>query len=290
MSLNNFIPTVWSARLLTNLNNDLVFAQPSVINRDYEGEIRSAGDTVKINSIGRVTVGDYSKNNAIGNPAVLNDSQTTLQITQSKFFNFMVDDVDRVQGNPSVMDAAMQEAAFAMNNTIDQYIAAMHTQAAAANLYGTDGTPKVVGLGGTDLNAYNALVDVKTLLDEANVPNVGRWIIVPPWYEGLLLKDERFVKFGTPPQDARLLNGMIGRAAGFNVMTSNNINHTSGTKYKLMAGTNMAITMAIQFTEITAFRPEQFFSDAVKGLALYGAKVIRPDALVTFTASKGTLS
>lgn len=289
MSLNNFIPTVWSARLLQNLNKELVFAQAGIVNRDYEGEIRAMGDTVKINSIGRVTVGDYSKNTAIGNPAVLNDAQTTLQITQSKFFNFMVDDVDRVQGNASVMDAAMGEAAYAINNIVDQYIAGMHVDAATPNLYGDSTTPKVVGRGGSDVNAYDSMVDVKVLLDEANIPTAGRWIIVPPWFEGLLLKDDRFVKYGTLPQNERLLNGMIGRAAGLNVMTSNNIVNTAGTKYKIMAGHPMAITMALQFAEIVAFRPEQFFSDAVKGLTLYGAKVIRPDALVTYTASKGTL-
>lgn len=289
MSLNNFIPTIWSARLMANINKQLVFAQSGVVNRDYEGEITGMGDTVKINSIGRVSVGDYTKGNAIGNPSALQDGQTFLQITQSKFFNFMVDDVDKVQGNPGVMNDAMQEAAYAMNNTVDQYIAGMHTGASASNLYGDDTTPKTVGTAGGDVNAYSALVDCKVILDEANIPDVGRWIIVPPWFEGLLLKDQRFVQYGTPPQDARLLNGRIGRAAGFDIMTSNNINNTAGAKYKIMFGVPMAITLAMQFSEVTAFRPEQFFADAVKGLSLYGAKVIRPDALGVFTASKGTL-
>lgn len=290
MALNNFIPTLWGARLLENLNKALRFAQDGVVNRDYEGLISALGDTVKINGIGRVTVGDYTKNSDIGNPETLTDGQTTLQITQAKYFNFQVDDVDRAQQSPKVMDAAMRESAYALNNTIDQFIAGLYTDAASNNLIGSDGTPKTVGLDSGNAVAYNLIVDAKTALDVANVPDDGqRWIIVPPWIEGLLLKDERFVKFGTPPQDARLLNGQIRQVSGFNVMTSNNINHTSDTKHKLMFGHPMAISFAVQVNNVEAYRPEKRFADAVKGLTLYGGKVVRPDALGVITASKGTL-
>jgi N4-gp56 family major capsid protein len=289
MSLDNFIPTVWSARLLANLNKVLVFAQPGVVNRDYEGEITALGDSVKINSIGRVSIGNYTKNTNITAPETLSDAQTVLTITQSKYFNFQIDDVDKAQQKPKLMDDAMGEAAYALNNTIDGYIAGMYTDAASANLIGDDTTPKTVGLGTGDSGAYNLIVNAKTKLDEANVPQAGRWLIIPPWIEALLLQDERFVKFGTPPQDERLLNGQIRRVSGFNILTSNNISNTSGAKYKLMFGHPMAISHAMQINQTEAYRPEARFADAVKGLALYGAKVVRPDALGVITASKGTL-
>jgi N4-gp56 family major capsid protein len=290
MALNNFIPTLWGARLLENLNKALRFAQAGVVNRDYEGTIQALGDSVKINSIGRVTVGDYAKNTNIGDPETLSDGQTTLTITQSKYFNFQIDDVDRAQQAPKVMDAAMRESAYAINNTIDQFVAGFYTDAATTNLIGTDASPKTVGLGGSDAQAYNLIVDAKTALDVANVPDDGqRWIIVPPWIEGLLLKDERFVKFGTPAQDERLLNGQIRQVSGFNVMTSNNVNNTADTKHKLMFGHPMAISFALQINNVEAYRPEKRFADAVKGLTLYGGKVVRPDALGVITASKGTL-
>lgn len=290
MSLNSFIPTVWGARLLTNLDKVLRYAQPGIVNRDYEGQIIAYGDTVKINSIGRVTVGDYTKNTDIASPETLTDGQTTLVINQSKFFNFQVDDVDKAQQTPKVMDAAMREAAYALNNTIDQHVASLYTGAASANLIGDDTTPKVVGLGGSDAVAYNMIVDAKTKLDEANVPDDGqRWIILPAWCEGLLLKDDRFVKFGTPTQDTRLLNGQIRQVGGFSVLTSNNVSNTSGAKYKVMFGHPMAISLALQINQVEAYRPEKRFADAMKGLALYGAKVVRPDALGVITASKGTL-
>lgn len=290
MALNNFIASVWAARLLENLNKVLRFAQPGIVNRDYEGQITAYGDTVKINSIGRVTVGDYTKNTDIGSPETLTDGQTTLVINQSKYFNFQVDDVDKAQQFPKVMDGAMQEAAYALNNTIDQYIASLYTGAASANLIGDDTTPKTVGLGGSDAVAYNLIVDARAKLEEANVPDDGnRWIVFPSWFEALLLKDDRFVKFGTASQDNRLVNGRIGKVAGFNVLTSNNVSNTAGAKYKVMFGHPMAISLALQINSVEAFRPEKRFADAVKGLALYGAKVVRPDALGVLTASKGTL-
>ena len=108
MSLDNFIPQIWSARLLENLNKNHVFV--GLCNRDYEGEIKGMGDQVKINSIGRVTIGDYQKNTDIEAPEVLNDAQRILLINQGKYFNFQIDDVDKAQQNPKVMNAAMKEA------------------------------------------------------------------------------------------------------------------------------------------------------------------------------------
>src|SRR5688572_31340497 len=100
MSLENFIPEVWSARLLVNLYNTLVYGNPRLINTDYEGESRNMGDTVRINSIGAVTVGDYTKNTDMAAPQTLSDAQTTLTITQQKYFNFQVDDIDKFQQFP----------------------------------------------------------------------------------------------------------------------------------------------------------------------------------------------
>ena len=123
MALDSFIPEIWSARLLYNLNKTLVYGQESVINRDYEGEIKNYGDTVRITGIGRVTVGDYTKNANMDEAETLTDAQTTLTIDQAKYFNFQIDDIDKVQQYPKLMDAAMQESAYALANAADQFIA-----------------------------------------------------------------------------------------------------------------------------------------------------------------------
>ena len=286
MALTNFIPEIWSARLLQNLRKSLVYGQPGIINREYEGEIREAGDTVRINAIGPVTVDTYTRNSDLGTPEVLTDAQAVLTITEAKTFHFQVDDLDKVQQRPRVMDEAMREAADALADTLDQYIAAMYTEAATANLIGTTASPKTDVLSGGTTKSYDYLVDLSVLLDESNVPSAGRWVVVPPWYHGVLLKDSRFVSTGSGQAESRLANAVIGQAAGFTVIKSNNVPNTSAAKYRIIAGHNMAWTMAMQLAKIEAYRPEKRFADAVKGLQLYGAKVIRPQALAVLTANK----
>lgn len=284
MAINNFIPTIWSARLLQNLQKTLVYGQAAVINRDYEGEIRAYGDTVKINNIGRISVGDYTKNTNMPDPETLTDETRTLVIDQAKFFNFQVDDVDKIQQNPKLMDEAMREAAYALRNAADQFIASHYTD--AYHQIGNDATP----VEPTKNDAYEYLVDLSVKLDEADIPEQGRFVIVPPWYEGLMLKDDRFVKTGSLPAEDRLVNGVIGRAAGFLVLKSNNVPKVTGQgvveNYKIIAGHNIAWSFAEQVNQVEAYRPEKRFADAVKGLHLYGAKVVRGEALAVLSAKR----
>lgn len=282
MTLENFIPEIWSARLLQNLHKNLVYGQPGIINRDYQGEISSAGDTVRINSIGPVTVSDYVKNTDHAVPEVLTDAQLTLLIDQQKMFNFQIDDIDQVQQMPKVMDEAMREAGYALADTADQFIAGLYTEVNAANAIGTDGAPIVP----TATTAYEHLVDASVMLTENNVPKSGRWIVVPAWFEGMLLKDDRYVKVGSAASDAVLRNGMVGRAAGFDILVSNNVPNTTGTLYKLIAGVNNAWSFADQINKVEAFRPERRFGDAMKGLHVYGAKVVRDTSMVVLTMNK----
>ncbi len=284
MSLHNFIPTIWAGALLRNLNNVHIFAAEDVINRDYEGDITGKGDTVKINSIGRVTVSDYTKDTDIAAPEALDDASQVLTIDKAKYFNFAIDDIDKAQQLPKVMSAAMGEAAWGLSDAADLYIAGKYTDIASGNFIGSDGSPKTVNTTAGNL-AYDYLVDLGVILDTKNVPKEGRWAILPPWMIGLLLKDERFVSFGTGQNVDNLTNGMVGRAAGFNIKMSNNIPNIAAAKYKVMAGHKIAWSYAEQILETEAYRPERRFADALKGLHVYGAKVTRPDALACLVAS-----
>jgi hypothetical protein len=285
MSLNNFIPTVWSARLLAALDKSLVYGQRGVANRDYEGEIRQQGDSVKINSIGDVTVKNYTKNTEIDNPETLVDSGQMLNITESKYFNFSIDDVDRAQINVNVMDEAMRRAAYKLRDTADQFLAAKYVEVPTANCIGDDTSPKVPSANTAGTAAYEYLVDLGVKLDEANIPSEGRFCVVPPWFHGLLLKDERFVKAGTAKSDSVLQNGMVGEAAGMMILKSNNVPNTAGTKYKIIAGHPMALSYAEQIVKVKAYEVEKGFQDAVKGLHVYGAKLVRPYAWAVLTAN-----
>lgn len=281
MSVTNFIPTIWSARLLRHLDKKHVYA--NLLNRDYEGEIRNFGDTVKINQIGDVEIKDYTRNKDIDAPDDLSGDQLTLTIDQAKYFNFAVDDVDNAQTNPKLMDKAMQRAGYGMNDVTDQFAAnLLYIGVDSANVLGTDASPIVP----TADDAYDALVDLSTLLTEANVPMDGRWVVIPAWYHGLLLKDKRFVGNGTDYNKAILEGGEVGVAAGFRVSLSNNVPNTSGAKYKIIAGTNEAGSYAEQILKTEAYRPEKRFSDAVKGLHVYGAKVLQPKCLAVLTANR----
>jgi hypothetical protein len=284
MTINNFIPAIWAARLLENLNNAHVFAD--LCNRDYEGEIKAVGDTVKINSIGHVTIGDYTKNTNLGDPETLTDAQSTLLINLAKDFNFQVDDVDKAQGKPGVMNAAMDDAAWGLSDAIDKIIAAFHTLTPAANKIGADaGSAKFGTVLTVGSSMYDYLVDMGVLLDQNNTPKKGRWVVLPPWAHGVLQKDSRFVAATQSGTDI-LQNGVVGRAAGFDIRVSNNVTNDAQTvpTYRIMAGYPGTISYAEQLSEVIAYRPEKRFADAVKGLLLAGAKVVRPANLVTLYA------
>lgn len=284
MAVTNFIPTIWSARILQNLHKSLVYGQPGVINRDYEGEISDVGDSVRINAIGPISVGSYTKNSNISDPQELTGAQATLIIDQAKYFNFQVDDIDKAQTKPKLLDEAMREAGYALKDTLDQYIAGLWTDIATDNHIGTNAAPK--SDLNTAANAYAYLLQLGTKLDEANIPSDGRWVIIPPWFKEVLLLDTRFINPGTPQGEERMANAVVGRAAGFTLLQSNNVYNTSNDNYKIIAGHSMAWTLAEQIVKTEAYRMEKRFADAVKGLHVYGAKVVRPDALALLHADR----
>lgn len=270
-NFKNFIPTIWSARLLANLDKNLVALQ--FVNRDYEGEITAYGDTVKINQLGDITIKDYTGAD-IDDPEELDSTQQTLAIDQAKYFNFAVKDVDKVQANVNLLDGSMGRAAYAMADVVDQDIfGTMVTEATSKK--GSVSAPIEIDV----TNAYDQLVDLGVFLDEKNVPKVGRKIALPHWYLGMLAKDARFTK------DLNILaNGVVeGATVGrFQLLASNNLKTATGGVVHCPAGTDQATTFANQIVETEAYRPEKNFSDAVKGLNVWGRKVVQPDCLVDF--------
>lgn len=281
MSIKNFIPTLWSARLLAHLDKKHVYL--NLLNRDYEGEIKNYGDTVKINQIGEITVRDYEKGSDIEAPEELTGEQLMLVIDQAKYFNFAIEDVDNAQTNPKLMDAAMQRAAYAMSDVTDKFAAnLLAINVHADNKIGNDTTPITV----TKATAYDYLVDLAMKLDDANVSSAGRWVVVPNWFHGLLLKDDRFVGHGTEKNRDTLENGLVGYAAGFEVHKSNNVPNVANAKYKIIAGTEEAGSYAEQILSTEAYRPEKGFKDAVKGLHVYGGKVVQSKCIAVLTANK----
>ena len=277
MGLENFIPEVWSAKLFVRLRKLLVHA--SVINRDYEGEISAFGDTVRINEIGAIDVSTYTKNTDM-TVQTLDSAQKMLTIDQAKYFNFSIDDIDAFQAKPKLIDGAMSEAAYAIADTIDQHIAGLYTQA------GNSVTALTVSVGAVLLNLSN----MQLALDEANVPTTGRYLPIPPWYNQHLVRatSGAVAATGVPKvfDDGMIVSGYVGTLFGFNLLMSNNINN-NGTVWNMMGFTRAAITHAQQIAKMEAYRLESQFGDGVKGLYLYGSKVVRPNAMVSCAATKG---
>lgn len=278
MTVRNFVPQVWTATLITALRKKLVYAGPEIVNRQYEGEIREAGDTVRVTTIGRPSIGTYVPNVTTIVPEKLNTGQRTMVIDQSKYWAFEIDDVDARQAKGDLITPSMSEAAYALADHIDQYVASFYTSIPSAQIL-----PDVTNFGADEeaqgKKAYYTLVDLQVLMDENNIPTEGRYVVCPPWYRGLIQKNPNFTRASEYGSTRVLFNGEIGEVAGFRVLISNNNpKPTAGTNF-IQAGVAQAISFAEQLNKTEAYRPESSFSDAMKGLALYGGKLMRPDLI-----------
>lgn len=304
MTVDNFIPTLWSKAILMRLKKSLIYS--NCFNEDYEGDIKSVGDTVRILTVGPVTVSSYTKNTINLTPELIQTDGQSMTISQADYFYFGLDDLDKAQAMDGLFEKATNEAAYAMKNKIDQYLSATVLAGAlnsTTTLYSGGAVssvtnPMVVGINSGDTNAYELLTDLGTQLNLQNVPSEDRWIVVDPNFVGKLLKDQRFTSFATAGaletiregaraggegQDAALAS-VLKMLLGFDVYISNNV-PTSGsgatTVYTIMAGYRGAATMATQIPDgqPEAFRLQTGFADVCRGLHLYDGKVTRPAAL-----------
>lgn len=271
MSLESFKPTLWSNRFIVNTDKLMVFK--NVVDTSWTVQGAKA---VKINEIGDVTVSDYTSTGVTFQE--LDDAQKEMPIDQKKKFGFKIEDVDSAQMNVSVMDGAMRKAAYAVTDTVDKRIAAMYSEAGITNATN-------LGSSTTGLNLYaNMMPDLLTYmmryLKESNA--YGRpWCVAPPWFMQLIGYGR--ITAGTAQfDDPNAVNTYNAPVAfpfmGFDFYESNNVSN-DGTDYRIMFGTQDAIGFADQVAKIEALRPESYFADAVKGLYIYGSKVIRPDHL-----------
>ncbi len=270
MAINHFVPTVWSESLLQAL--DRTYVGVANCTREFEGDIREKGNTVRICGLGNVTIGDYTKNTNMSAPETLSDYNMELTIDQSKFFNFQIDDVDRAQASPKLMDAALKNAANALASAADSYVYSLIEE--ADNLVENDDV--------TPSNIIDSLIDARTiLLKEVGVDPSDIVIEVAPEIAGMILKAK--VLISTDNIEA-LEKGCIGSIGGCKIFVSSNLTfkhlENNARSFNCVARTRRAIAFAEQLSEIEAYRPELRFADAMKGLHLYGAKVLYPNEMV----------
>ncbi len=274
MSVKNFKPIVWAKQI--ELNREKMMVAAKLCNRDYEGEIKNLGDKVKINGVSRPSITNYDDLNGLGDFERLQDQSTMLEITESKAFHFYVGDIDKRQTAGNIMDAELTEAAAALAEVMDGYIYSFYNEA---------GIVKDV----ESLTSDNVLTVINETLGQLWKNNV-------PTTEQVSL--EVTPEFLTKLQMAKLLvdtdnsgvltSGVAHKLKTFNidVYMSNNLPKDEDGKDVCFLRTKKAISFAEQLKEVKSYEPQNFFGEAIKGLQVYGAKVIRPDELAVIKVAE----
>jgi len=286
----NFIPEIWSGKLIENFYEATVLA--AISNTDYEGEIRQYGDTVNIRTTPEITIREYVKGQTL---TVENPDKPKIQllIDKGEYFACVEDDVDKVQSDIALMDTWSKDASERMKIKIDQRVltdilpgivstnkgATAGEQSASFNL-GTSGAPLTVTKDGasTTTAVVDLIVDMGTVLDEANAPESDRFIVIPAKMANLIKKSE--LKDASLSGDSMsvLRNGRLGMIDRFTIYVSHNLNVSSG-KYSIIAGHKMGFTFASQMTNMETIRSESTFGNIIRGLQVYGYKVTKGEAL-----------
>ena len=275
MAISSFIPTLWAGGILRELERNQTWTQAGVVNRDYEGEIRQKGDSVKINMLGDVSIFDYT--GTLPAAEELTDDEMTLLIDQAKSFNFKIDDIDKAQSSENLMPEAGRKAARGLNEVSGQFVANLALGADPQNTLGSAASP-ITTIDKN--NVFEFLTEMKKRMDDAGVPADGRWLQAPGWLEAIILN----AKIISDVSAAQYIqNGNVGRVAGFNIISAPYVptatDGTAGDSDVIVAGHGIAMSFAEQIVKTVAYSPQESFSDALKGLHVYGGKLIRPEAL-----------
>ncbi len=281
----NFIPEIWSGKLIENFYDATVLA--AISNTNYEGEIRRMGDTVNIRTTPEITIKTYVKGQTL---SVENPDKPKIQlvIDKGEYFACIEDDVDKVQADINMMDTWSKDASERMKIKIDQRvltdilpdISALNKGANAGRIsgninLGTTGAPVAV----TKTNVLEYLVDLGTVLDEANAPESDRFVVIPAKMAGLIKKSDLKDASLTGDSVSVLRNGRLGMIDRFTVYMSHNLNVAAGGKFSVIAGHKMGFTFASQMTEMETIRSESTFGNIIRGLQVYGYKVVKGEAL-----------
>lgn len=276
MSYANFVPKIWAKAIERELERKLVFAEDC--NRQYEGDVKQMGDTVKILGVGKPTI-SKQKGGSIILPDAENveDTSVEMQINTVAYFNFLVDDIDQRQAVGGLMDALNTEATQELASEMDKDIAALAGTRDAKKLY-------------SDYKAVNADNVLGTLdlalqmLQENDVPADAKIVAtVPPWF--LTHLRTAYTKLDTDNSDL-LKNGKVGRYNNILIKMSNNV-YSTASGSNIMVRTERAVAFANPLTHTEPYRPEKRFSDAVKGYVLYGTKIVRPKELMILNVKNG---
>ena len=291
-----FLPSIYSAKVLNFFRKASVVE--AITNTDYSGEISNYGDSVKIIKEPVISVYDYTRGSDT-TQTKLTDEELTLVVDSAKAFKFIVDDIERDMSHVNFKEVATSSAAYALRDSFDAaVIESMFSGVSSSSpdhVLGADSATKLGadvydGAGSIDLgissetDPLNVLARMARLLDDANVPEEGRWFVASPeFYEQLSQSGSKLLSVDFNAGQGSIRNGLVssGKLRGFNMYKSNNIAAVSNATGKCLAGhiSSTATAQTIISTEV--LRDPSSFGDIVRGLHVYGAKVLRDDALVS---------
>jgi len=279
-SISAFIPQIWTEKIQRSLEKNLV--AKNICNTESEGKIKKAGDTVHFMGLADPTISDYVDNSTSITYENLASSDLALVVDQQKYFAFKVTDIEKAQACVDMQNSQASRAGYMLRDTVDQFILGKY---ADANLVlNSAGSP----LSTTANNAILAIGAIAQKLEEANVPRESQFIVIPPWlkmklrYAGIKFS----VKEGAKIQDGVEWTNELG----FDMYVSNNVSKSSDATpvYRILGGSKNAIAFAQQITETESMRLETSFDTGVRGLLVYGGKVIKPNELVCSYMTEGS--
>ena len=268
-SVAQFVPQIWTTKILRTLEDNLVAKK--ICNMDAEGEIKKAGDTVYFNGLADPTITAYTGSVSYEG---LQDAGLTMHIDQQNYFAFKVSDIQKAQAAVDLKGSQASRAAYKLKEACDDNIMALHGQ---ANLTVTDSSCDTATI-------LSTMGEIQNSLAQVNVPSSDMWCVIPPWVQlKLKLAGIKFsINMG--------INGTGGMAwtneLGFDMYVTNqvvNTNTVAAPVSKVMAGSYSAIAFAQQIIETESMRLEGSFDTGVRGLHVFGRKVVRPDLLCTAT-------
>jgi len=297
-----FIPELWSGKLIEKFYDSTVLA--AIANTDYEGEISNFGDTVNIRTKPTIEIKDYAAyaKLEIDSPS---STPTTLDINQGKYFNTILDDVMEIQSDVDHLSMWADDAAEQMKIKIDTDILAdiVDTQYSISNSIDAANKGATAGAisGNIDLgvttsaiaitqnNVLDKIVELGQCLDEQNIPETGRWIVIPAWFASKIKRSELRDASLTSEGVSMARNGRLGMIDRFTLYSSNLLKHVDDTTecFSVLAGHSHGLTFAAQLTKVETLRAETTFGTLMRGLQVYGAEIVDGTAICELYCTDG---
>lgn len=297
-----FIPTLWSAKINKRFYATTVFGE--IANNDYAGEISGLGDKVVIMNSPTITINDYTIGSTLSyeRPDI---QKVEMVIDKAKAFSYKISDVEKYQTKADYMaeftDAAAQQLKVAIDANVLQSIyndpqsankgVAAGAKSAAVNLGAAGGTNGSLALkvvsgtaGAGECNVFDLITRLSAVLDEANIPESDRWLLVPPLFRTKLAQSSQAIALIQGGDESMYRNGKFGQIDRWTLYSTNQLKTATEGTAKLtyiLAGHKSALCFASQISKVENLQDPNDFGSLIRGLNVFGYKTIKPESMAS---------